>query len=130
MKTWHGLNYPSDVRENDASAPWNAVDVFTCDHCHAEWAAGGQIEPTTAHGRENGLCGDCETYIASCAQCGEYFETAADPSTRGLVCGECVEYENTAACGDCKTPHATDTIGTVCQVCGRGVIRAAEKGTK
>lgn len=96
---FHGLNYPSDVRESDARAPWNARNFQTCDGCGRTFDAdGGPLRPecggfrgdvpppVTAHGWRFNLCANCETEYSVCTECGD---VSTSPEPRATVCTEC-----------------------------------------
>ena len=118
---FHGLNYPSDVRENDASAPWNAYDVRTCPECRTEWNADtGENAPETPHGVTFEFCATCENETSVCSVCGERW-TSTVP--RADVCGRCQTVPVYAACADCGAVYHPSEMGTACVTCGRGTVR-------
>lgn len=132
---FHGLNYPSDVRECDPGAPWNAVAEIECDACGRVWYPDGEPrtrgnetrtgEPVTAFGIENAVCAECETVARRCMNpdCGEWFEP--DDIETAAHCPDCVEWFSVnAQCAECGAFHSPRRVGTVCNCCKRGIIRA------
>jgi hypothetical protein len=118
---FHGLNYPSDVRESDARAPWNAPDVRTCPECGAEWNADtGENAPRTEHGARFEFCSTCERETSVCVECGERW-TSTEP--RADVCGACQTVPAFARCPECGAEHSPADVGATCRTCGRGTVR-------